>query len=54
VYNKGVMFGKPRYNKEKGVAQCYSSRVIVTKNYREFRLKILMEILFQVVFPIKS
>jgi hypothetical protein len=32
------MFGKPRYNKEKGVALCYSSRIVVTKNYREFRL----------------
>lgn len=32
------MFVKPRYNKEKGVALCYSSRVVVTKNYREFRL----------------
>jgi hypothetical protein len=32
------MFGKPRYNKEKGVALCYSSQVVVTKNYREFRL----------------
>ena len=31
------MFVKPRYNKEKGVALCYSSRVVVTKNYREFR-----------------
>ena len=38
MYNKGVMFGKPRYNKEKGVALCYSSRVVVTKNYREFRI----------------
>ena len=33
------MFGKPRYNKEKGVALCYSSRVVVTKNYREFRFR---------------
>ena len=32
------MFGKPRYNKEKGVALCYSSRIVVTKNYREFRI----------------
>ena len=32
------MFGKPRYNKEKGVALCYSSRVVVTKNCREFRI----------------
>jgi len=40
VYNKGVMFGKPRYNKEKGVALCYSSRIVVTKNYREFRIKV--------------
>jgi hypothetical protein len=32
------MFGKPRYNKEKGVALCYSSRVVVTKNCGEFRL----------------
>ena len=32
------MFGKPRYNKEKGVALCYSSRIVVTKNYREFRV----------------
>ena len=38
MYNKGVMFGKPRYNKEKGVALCYSSRIVVTKNYREFRI----------------
>ena len=34
------MFVKPRYNKEKGVALCYSSRVVVTKNYREFRLNV--------------
>src|SRR5574344_1508622 len=33
------MFVKTRYNKEKGVALCYSSRVVVTKNYREFRFK---------------
>lgn len=32
------MFGKPRYNKEKGAALCYSSRIVVTKNYREFRI----------------